>query len=238
MSPNLKSSNTPIRQILSDAFHLPIYIENDANAAALGEHFYGAAKNIDNFIFLLCGKGIGAGIIVDGKLLRGSRGYAGALGHIIVDPQGIKCGCGQQGCWETTVTSTAVIKWVTQLLNDGYPSRILDIAEGCINKITFENIVSAADQGDELAIKALVVLGEKLTLGIGNIVNVFDTELIILGGTLNLASHHLLPVIKKSLPKGSLASIHENVKVMASTNGADACLLGTVALVIDGVMIR
>jgi predicted NBD/HSP70 family sugar kinase len=100
-APNLRWTNVPLRLMWSQRFDLPIFVENEANAAALGEYYFGAARGVNSFIYLSAGIGLGGGVLIDGKLFRGSNGYAGEVGHMTVDPEGELCGCGKRGCWET-----------------------------------------------------------------------------------------------------------------------------------------
>ncbi|OGO30850.1 MAG: hypothetical protein A2Z16_06465 [Chloroflexi bacterium RBG_16_54_18] len=235
-SPSLEAVQVPIRSLLADRFNLPIHIENDANAAALGEYYFGTDKKLDNLIYLSCSRGLGGGIIINGRLFRGSRGFAGEIGHMTIDPQGEVCKCGKQGCWETVATPKAAVQHVVRSIKQGSRSIISDLAKGSLPGITFENIVTAADAGDQVALTALRRLGESLSLGIINIVNAFDTDLIVLGGTLHLASRYVIPVIQNELQKNSLEPFRDTVRVSASVHGSDACLMGAVALVVDNLL--
>jgi len=235
-APNLHWNNVPLRLIWSQHFNLPIFVENEANAAALGEYYFGAAQGVDSFIYLSAGIGLGAGIVLDGKLFRGSNGYASEVGHMTVDPNGELCGCGKRGCWETQVGPRAVLRRVRKTLESGVPSALCDLVESDLERISFESVVQAAGQGDSVALGALQEVGERLGVGVANLVNVFNPELIVLGGALNLASTILLPIVERLIRENALTPACENVRVSASAHGIDACLMGAVALVLDDIL--
>jgi glucokinase-like ROK family protein len=235
-APNLRWNNVPLRLMWSQRFDLPIFIENEANAAALGEYYFGVARDMDNFIYLSAGIGLGGGVIIDGKLFRGYSGYAGEVGHMTVDPDGELCGCGKRGCWETKVGPRAVLRSVRRILADGTPSRINDLVGGDLDSITFDIVVQAARTGDSVALEALQNVGEYLGIGVVNLINIFNPELIVLGGALSLASEFLLPAIENTVCESALKPSCENVRFAASAHGADACVMGAVALVLDDIL--
>jgi glucokinase-like ROK family protein len=235
-APNLHWNNVPLRLIWSQRFNLPIFVENEANAAALGEYYFGIARGVDNFIYLSAGIGLGGGIVIDGKLFRGSNGYASEVGHMTVDPNGELCGCGKRGCWETQVGPRAVLRRVRKTLETGVPSILCDIVQDDLERITFESVVQAARQEDPVALRALQDVGERLGIGVANLVNIFNPELIVLGGALNLASTILLPIVESNMCENALPPACEGVRVAASAHGIDACLMGAIALVLEEIL--
>lgn len=235
-APNLHWNNVPLRLIWSQRFNLPTFVENEANAAALGEYYFGTAQGVDNFIYLSAGIGLGAGIVLDGKLFRGSHGYASEVGHMTVDPNGELCGCGKRGCWETQVGPRAVLRSVRKTIESGVPSTLCDRVEGDLERITFESVVQAASEGDSVTLLALQEVGEKLGIGVANLINIFNPELIVLGGALNRASAILLPIVEEMICDNALPPACENVHVTASAHGIDACLMGAIALVLEDIL--
>jgi len=235
-APNLQWSNVPLRLMWSQRFDLPIFIENEANAAALGEYYFGVARGKDSFIYLSAGIGLGGGIMIDGKLFRGSSGYAGEIGHMTIDPDGELCGCGKRGCWETKVGPRAVIRRVRNVLANGAPSIINELSQGNLDGITFNNVVEAAKVNDMVAVEALKDVGKYLGIGVVNLINIFNPELIVLGGALSLAHEYLLPVIENTVCESSLKPPCEHIKFAASGHGSDACVMGAVALVLDDIL--
>ena len=236
IAPNLKWCEVPVRKILAQRFGLPVFVENEANAAALGEYYFGIAKNIPNLIYLSAGVGLGAGIVIAGKLFRGSNGYAGEVGHMTFNPEGERCACGKRGCCETYVGPRFVEHRVRRTLSGTVNSLMTRMVAGNLEHIRFEIVVEAARAGDEVALSALEVVGCNLGLGMGNLINIFNPELIVLGGALNLASPFLLPVVEKTIRKNSLAPNLDNIQVAASAHGTDACVMGAVALVLDEIL--
>ena len=220
----------------SQRFDQPIFVENEANAAALGEYYFGVARGMENFIYLSAGIGLGGGVVIDGKLFRGSSGYAGEVGHMTVDSEGELCGCGKLGCWETKVGPRAVLQRVRKILGDEVPSITKDLAGGDLDRISFDIVVQAARLGDSVALEALQDVGKYLGIGVVNLVNIFNPELIVLGGALSLANEFLLPVIRGTVCESALKPPCENIHFEASAHGADACVMGAVALVLDDIL--
>jgi len=235
-APNLGWTNIPLTRLWSQRFNLPVFVDNEAKAAALGEYYFGAAQGENNFIFLTGGVGLGAGIMIDGKLFRGSHGYAAEVGHMIMDPQGEQCGCGKFGCWETQVSPRAVIRRFRETLRQGVPSTVMQDANNDLDNIIFEIIANAATQGDNAAMIAIQEVGERLGFGIANLVNVFNPELVILGGELNYASELLLPVVRKVVNENSMNLESNNLRIVASVHGQDACVMGAISLVLDDIL--
>ena len=139
-APNLRWRNVPFRQMWTRRFDLPIFVENEANAAALGEYYSGVARDVQNLIYLSAGIGLGGGIIIKGKLFRGSGGYAGEIGHMTVDPDGELCGCGKRGCWETVVGPRAIVRRVKEALESGGKSQIRTLVKNDLNRIDVQHI--------------------------------------------------------------------------------------------------
>lgn len=166
--------------------------------------------------------GVGGGIISDGKLFRGSAGYAGEIGHMVVDPNGDLCSCGKRGCLETLVGRRVIIKRYKALTGE--------------RNISLEEIIQRGQAGDPNAKKIFEDVAEVLGLGIGNLVNIFNPQRIILGWSLGQAYELLWPTLKESVCKNSLSDPAAKLEVIPTTNGADDCLLGCIALVLDEII--
>ncbi len=235
-APNLKWQDVPLRLMWNQRFNLPVYVENEANAAALGEYYFGVARDINHFVYLSAGVGLGGGIMIDGKLFRGAKGYASEIGHVTLDPNGELCGCGKRGCWETLVGPRAVVQRVQHVLSAGEPSMLGSQNGGDLSKLTFEGIVEAAKAGDVVALTALQEVGHNLGLGIANLVNIFNPELIVFGGVLNLASSILLPILEDVVCENSLKVSCQDLRIAVSAHGVDACVMGAIALVLDDIL--
>jgi predicted NBD/HSP70 family sugar kinase len=181
IAPNLHWTNVPLRLMWNQRFHLPIYLENEANLAALGEYYFGIARNIDNFIYLSAGIGLGGGIMMGGKLFHGGHGYAGEIGHIQRDPAGELCACGRVGCWETQVGPRAVLHRVKKDLEGHSDQALLDACSGDLDNLTFEMVVKFALEGNVLCREAIEEVAVHLGTGIADMVHVFDPELVLVG---------------------------------------------------------
>ena len=236
LAPNLQWTNVPIGDILAGYFDCPIYVENEANAAALGEYYFGAVRNVKNFIYLSAGVGLGSGIVMGGKLFRGMFGYAGEAGHMTLDVNGELCGCGKRGCWETFVGPRAVEQRVRKSLAGGTASILHDMAKGELEKIVFEDVIQAAQAGDQIAIDALGEVAFYLGVGIANLVNLFNVEVIVLGGALNNASSLLLKDVERIALENTLVPGREHLRIIPSAHGSDACIMGSIALVLDDIL--
>lgn len=235
-SPNQGWQNLPFRDLWGQKFGVPLYIENDGNASALGEYYFGVAKGIENFLFLSTGIGLAGGLMLDGQLYRGAGGYAGEVGHIIVESGGDLCSCGRRGCWETLVGPRAVIQGIVHALARGAPSLIPQMVGGHLDQITMYVVVEAADRGDQLALDTLANIALNLGTGIANLINLFNPEMIVLGGSLTLAGEYLLPTISNIINAEALTEPARMVALALSAQGTDACVKGAVALVIDRIV--
>ena len=233
VAPNLKWFNVPVREVLSNYFDCPIYVENEANAAALGEYYFGATRNLQDFIYLSTGFGLGCGYVIGGKLFRGMSGYAGEAGHMIMDINGEQCGCGNRGCWETFVGPRAIEQNVQRSLESGAKSSLQDIANGDLKKITFDDVLEAAKNGDQISLDALKKVAYYLGIGIANLVNLLDVEVIVLGGVLSKACSLIINDIDQVVSSNMLDPEKDHLRIMSSAHGADACVMGAIALVLD-----
>ena len=235
-APNLHWNDVPLRLIFMRRFDLPVFVENEANCALLGEYFFGMARNIKDFIYLKTGVGLGGGIMIGGKLFRGSTGFAGEIGHMTLYGGGDLCGCGRKGCWETYVRPSRLLQEVAAHLRSGETSLLSNLAHGEIEKITMDMVVKAAQEHDAVALNALTVLGGHLAVGICNLINVFNPELVVLGGSLSLTGPWLLPVINEALQTDILPPLRSSIRIEASAQGEDACLLGAISLVLSDIL--
>ena len=235
-APNLGWHDLPIRDRWSERFHLPVYIENEANMAALGEYYFGLAHRVDNFIYLSSGIGLGGGVIVAGKLFRGGHGFAGEMGHIQRDPNGELCGCGRRGCWETQVGPRAVLRRIKQawLASPQLPRP----AEAGVHleNLTFGMVVDSAASGDALCIKSIREVADHLGSGIADLVNIFNPEMVVIGGALSLAGPMMLPVIEETVRAQALHPSVQQTSITFSERGKDACVYGAVAVVLDDIL--
>ena len=223
-APNLKWHDVPLKQLWENRFGLTVFVENDANAAAMGEYYLGSSKyvkNVDDFIYLSTGIGLGGGIISGGQLFRGWKGFAGEVGHMIIDPEGETCMCGKRGCWETLVGSRVAVQ--------NYKVRTG-------KDVSFDELVQLLRAKDPISVEIFLKMAQALGIGIGNLVNIFYPLCIVVGGVLEQVSDIILPIARDTFTKNSLFQFQEEIRVIPSALGSDSCVLGCVALVLDEVI--
>ena len=236
IAPNLNWKNLPLRMMWNKHFRVTVYIENEANLAALGEYYFGVASGVDNFIYLSSGIGLGGGIMINGNLFRGGHGYAGEIGHIQRDPQGEKCGCGRIGCWETQVGPRAVLRRVKKELQIHSDQFLLDACQGDFNNLTFDMVVKFALEGNNICNLAIKDVATYLGEGIADLVNVFNPELVVIGGAFILGKDILQPIIEKTIFSGALQPSADGLRIAFSEREDNACALGAVAIVLDNIL--
>ncbi|MCD8185602.1 MAG: ROK family protein [Rikenellaceae bacterium] len=209
---------------------LPVVMTNDANAAALGEKIYGAAKNLNNFVVITLGTGLGSGFVINGELLLGHYGFAGELGHVIINHTGRVCGCGRKGCLETYVSATGIKRTVFKLLADKMgPSEFRYIS---YNDLTAEMITNAALNGDPLAIEAYEYTGEQLGRALANAVLITEPEAIFLFGGLTKAGPYIFEPTKRYMEQYMMTQFRNKVDVLPSgIEQGNAAILGAAALI-------
>ena len=230
-APNLLwKGRIPMAYLLSEALNgIPVALTNDANAAAIGEMTYGAARGMKDFIEITLGTGLGSGIVVGGKLVYGHDGFAGEIGHTIIRRNGRSCGCGRFGCLETYCSATGVARTAKEFLTareDDSLLRTLDIAE-----ITSKDVYDAAVQGDKLALDVFETTGAILGEALADSVAYTSPEAIILFGGLTKAGTILLEPVKRHMEQNLLAIYKDKVKILVSElKESDAAVLGASAL--------
>jgi predicted NBD/HSP70 family sugar kinase len=235
-APNLRWHHVSFQDLWGQKFGVPLYIENDGNASALGEYYFGVAKGCRNFIYLGTGIGLAGGLMLNGQLYQGANGYAGEVGHITVTATGDLCNCGRRGCWEMLVGSRAVIQGIVQALDTGASSGITALVGGDLGRITMSVVAEAANQDDPLALAALADVAHYLGIGIANLINLFNPELIVLGGMLIPVAEYLMPTISRRIAAEALSDPARSVALALSSQGSDVCVKGAVALVIDRIV--
>ncbi len=181
-APNVAWREFALRERLVGALGLPTIVENDANAAAWGEFRFGAGRGSTHLLMVTVGTGIGGGIVADGRLFRGANGFAADIGHIIVEPDGPLCGCGNRGCWEQVAAGRAIDRGGELAAREHPESEMAKLAGGDPARVTGRIVSAAAKAGDPMAINVLATVGRRLGEGIAGLVNVLDPDIVVLGG--------------------------------------------------------
>jgi predicted NBD/HSP70 family sugar kinase len=190
VSPNLEWNNVPLRDILASQIDLPVFVENDANAAAFSEFWYGPLNEarVKNLLFILVVEGLGTGLIINGELHVGSRHGLGGFGHMSIDPSGELCSCGRRGCWETFASERATIERYHRVT-----------AKQGLPLVSLKDLIALANKNDEMALESLKITAEYLGEGISNLAHGIFPETVVIGGNITAAWPLIEPIIKKRL---------------------------------------
>jgi glucokinase len=235
-SPNLPGwRNIPLRDIMQERLGKKTFLVNDANAAALGEFHFGAARGARNFIYITLSTGIGGGIVIDGKIYTGAIGAAGEVGHMTIDDDGPICNCGNRGCWETLASGTALAREAKYRIKEGVRTSILEYAEGDVEKVTAQVIHSAAEQGDSLAKELIARTGYYVGVGLANLINIFNPELIVIGGGLSNIGDMLLEPALKTAGERAYKEAFQAVRFASAELGRNSGVLGAAAFALQEV---
>lgn len=228
--PNLNWGYVNVIELVQKHYNIPAALTNDANAAAIGEMQFGAARGMKNFVEITLGTGLGSGIVVDGKVLYGHDGFAGELGHVNAVRDGRRCGCGKKGCLETYASATGIIRTVSEMLatyRESSPLRDIPNTE-----ITAKKIYDAASGGDKIAINAFKYTGKILGESLADTVAILSPEAIVIFGGLAQAGDLIIEPTKKHMELNLLNNYKGKIKLITSgLNEGDAAVLGSSALI-------
>lgn len=232
-SPHFSVVDLPVVRRLEERLLLPVWIENDARAMAWGERSFGAARGVDNLAYIRVGVGIGAGLIIGAQLYAGAHEGAGELGHTVVTDDGPHCRCGSDGCLETVANSTAIAQMAVAAIKAGRRSLISDLVVGDLGAVIGTTVIEAADDGDALAIETLREAGRYIGLGIGNLINLLDPAVVVVGGGTSRAGSHLMESLTETARSRTLPALRDRVQILQTLLGEDSCPVGGAALVIE-----
>ena len=231
-APNLvEVDGLDIGPILKSKLGVPVYVDNDVNCAALAELSDGVAASANNSLLVTLGTGIGGALIVDGRIHRGAFGMAGEPGHMIVNPRGLICACGKQGCWEAYASAAGLKNLAIDKAKNGRLQQINDKVQGDLNKIASEDITQAARRGDIQSVELIDDFAYWIALGLTNCAALLDPELIIIGGGLVAEWDLLGDRIRHSFDELLLASTQRNrIPIKPAENGKAAGAIGATLL--------
>jgi glucokinase len=233
-SPNLPGwRDVPLRDLMQEKLGKKTFLINDADAAALGEFYFGAARGVRNFIYITLSTGIGGGIVIDGKIYTGAIGAAGEVGHMTIDDNGPICNCGSRGCWETLASGTALARLAKNRIKEGVRTSILAYADGDVEKVTAQVIHSAAEQGDSLARELIAQTGYYVGVGLANLINIFNPELVIIGGGLSNIGGMLLEPAFQTAGERAYKEAFQSVRFASAELGRNSGVLGAAAFALQ-----
>jgi glucokinase len=238
--PNLPTQwrNVPVRDHLSPKIGCPVYLLNDVRTATLGELTYGHGKTANTMAFFALGTGIGGGVVVDGKLRLGPLGAAGELGHQTILPDGPRCGCGNDGCLETLASGPAITAQGVWLMLSGRAPRLFEIVNGDPGRITPKEMIAAAGAGDKEVEEALIRAAEFIGIGVANVVTILHPDLIVLGGGVAEVGPLLFDTVREVVRERVGMFPTDDVRIEHSMLGANAGMLGGIALAVKGGLLN
>ena len=222
--------NINIKEKLEKLTGIETELDNDANIIALGEAKYGAAKGSKSRVTVALGTGIGGGIYIDGKLVSGAKGAGGEVGHMKIVKDGKLCGCGQRGCFEAYVSATGLIREAVSRLTVNKQNLLYKMIDGDLMKLEAKDIFDAAREGDAFSLELVDYEAEYLALGIANILNIINPEVVVLGGGVALAGDILLNPMREKMVKYALPVTLEELKIVQGVLGNEAGIKGAVGL--------
>ncbi|KWX00277.1 glucokinase [Carbonactinospora thermoautotrophica] len=232
-APNLSWRNTPVKEYVQQHVEMPVYVENDANAAAWAEYRFGAGQGESHLLCITLGTGIGGGIVVGGHLYRGRYGIAAEFGHMRVVPEGMRCGCGNKGCWEMYASGHALVREARQLAASGSPmaERLLELSGGQPERITGPIVTQAAQEGDPVSIELFEELGHWLGQGLASLAAIIDPGCFVIGGGVSEAGDLLLKPAREAFHRALTGRGHRpEAEIRLAALGNQAGLVGAADL--------
>jgi len=231
-SPNLPNiEGVPLKEELGGRFDLPVTVENDANAAAWGEFRFGAGTDVDHLVFVTLGTGVGGGVISHGILMRGVQGAGGELGHMTIHATGPRCGCGNRGCLESLASGTSITRRAREVAAERPDSALGKIATE--RELIGEDVTKLAEEGDEAALAVLEEAGLWLGIGLAGFVNIFNPEVVAVGGGAAKAGELILDRARKEMYLRARSPSRDLVEIKSATLGAESGVIGAAALARD-----
>jgi glucokinase len=233
---NLPLANLPFADLMAERIGLPVFVDNDANVAALAEHRAGAAQGADDVVMLTIGTGIGGGLILGGELYRGATGAGAELGHTVIDQNGPRCqgNCPNHGCVEALASGTALEREAAQMANER-PESGLGRALESGRPLTGRLVTELAHDGDQSAIEVLSLIGTRLGVAIASFVNIFNPQVVVIGGGVIAAGELLLAPARAEVAARALPPSKDEVQIVAARFGDEAGMIGAATLAFDGL---
>jgi len=229
-SPNLPLYDTPLRDLLSKRCGLPVYLDNDANVAALAEAHMGAGKGARFLVHLTLGTGIGGGIIIGGRVYRGALGSAAELGHMVIMEDGPPCTCGARGCLESLASGWSMVARVRELADKQVDSPLVDDYRRDPDRFGAEKVEHHAKAGDRFALAILHEAGKYLGVGVGSLVNIFNPDVVTFSGGLLGSYHHMEESMRLAAERISIPISRKHVRILAGTLGDEGGQIGAALL--------
>ena len=220
---------------LRTIFGMPVYFDHDSKVRAFAEQHFGLAKNKKNVLMLQADWGLGLGIIINKQLYAGKSGYSGEFGHLPIVDNGVLCSCGKQGCLETIVSAIAIVRMAKEGIKEGNSSLIKELVNNDLDKIEISTVIQAANSGDQFAISIFANVGRWLGRGIAYLLQIFNPELIIIGGRVAEASQFIIAPVQQAINTFSNRDISNNTEIKFSELGSKAGTMGIAAYALEKI---
>ncbi len=227
---NISFEQTPLREIFNKYFEINVYIDNDANCAALGEAYAGSAKDCKDVVFVTLGTGVGGGIIIDKKVYSGFNDNGGEIGHTVIAFDGRRCSCGRRGCWESYASVTALIVDTIDAMKWNRQSLMWKLCDGSLDKVNGKTAFDAAKAGDEAALNVVNQYFRYVAAGVTDLVNTFQPEILLLGGSISKEGEYLLSPVRKIVEKERYTKHCKQTELKIASLGGDAGIIGAAML--------
>ncbi|MGH7541059.1 MAG: ROK family protein [Gemmatimonadota bacterium] len=228
-TPNLGWRNFPLRDLIANEIGIEAVLDNDANAATLGEWWMGAGRGVDTLVGVTLGTGIGGGIVLDGRVYHGTSDVAGEIGHMTIDSTGRKCKCGNYGCLEAYASGPAIAARAVEGLEAGGASLLPDMVGGELERITAETVYEAIVAGDGYAAEVMRETARFLGTGVANLINILNPEMIVISGGVTRAGDHLFEPLKAEVRRRAFREAAETCRIVSSELGDMAGVIGAAA---------
>jgi glucokinase len=233
LTPNLGWVNMPVRDRIGDRLSLPAHLDNDANCAMAGEWWVGAARGARHAVTFTLGTGIGGGIIVDGKLLHGASDVAAEIGHITIETNGRRCGCGNDGCLEAYASGPAIARRALESIEAGAESAVTAIVAGDLTKITAQTVYQAAAAGDPLALEVVHDTAKYLGVGVANLINILNPEVVVICGGVTAAGERLFGPLKREVTRRAFRPAVQACRIVPGALPGTAGVVGAAKIFLD-----
>ena len=228
-TPNLGWRNFPLRDLIANAVGLDVVLDNDANAATLGEWWMGAARGADPVVGVTLGTGIGGGIVLGGRVYHGASDAAGEIGHMTIDSTGRKCNCGNYGCLEAYASGPAIASRAVEGLETGSSSLLPDMVGGELDRVTAATVYEAIVAGDAYAAEVMRETAKFLGTGLANLINLLNPELIVISGGVTRAGDHLFEPLRAEVRRRAFSEAADACRIVSSELGDMAGVIGAAA---------
>jgi len=233
LTPNLGWVNMPVRDRIASQLGLPATLDNDANCAMAGEWWVGAARGARHAVTFTLGTGIGGGIVVEGKLLHGASDVAGEIGHITIETNGRRCGCGNDGCLEAYASGPAIARRTLEALAAGADSSLTLIVGGDVAKITAQTVYQAAAAGDPLALEVVQDTAKYLGVGVANLINILNPEVVVICGGVTHAGERLFAPLKREVTRRAFRPAVQACRIVPGALPGTAGVVGAAKVFLD-----